>query len=104
MSEPFSEILAGGEWVRRGMVWHWRPNSELETGDDPEPPTYAPRDLIACPVCLARMDEHCRTKSGRGKEHRRRLVKRVCGCGGPIRPREPMCGFCRAEMAREDAA
>lgn len=99
---PLSEVLADGEWVRRGLIWHWQPNPDAEPEpEDEEPPAYIPHDLIACPACLARMDETCKTKGG--WSHATRLVKRVCSCGGPIRPREPMCGFCRAEMTRSVA-
>jgi hypothetical protein len=101
-----SDVLSGGEWVRVGLVWRWvaEPDAEPEP-DLPDPPSYLPADLIACPTCGARMDERCKTLNGDGPaDHRRRLVKRVCSCGGPVRPQEPMCGFCRAEMAREEAA
>lgn len=96
-----ADILSGGGWVRRGLVWHW-------VATEPEPdikeqPDYFPADLIACPVCLAKMDERCKGSS-RERDHKRRLVKRVCSCGGPLRPQEPMCGFCRAEMTIREAA
>lgn len=97
---PLTDILANGEWVRRGMVWHWRQNT-------PEPIVIEPRgyrahDLIACPFCLARMDESCKTEGG--WSHSTRLVKRVCSCGGALRPREPMCAYCRAEQTIREAA
>lgn len=95
---PLFSVLANGEWVRHGMIWRWHP-APPETVE--RPADFTPHDLIACPVCLARMDEHCRRSNGRGSAHAARLVKRVCVCGGPIRPKEPMCGFCRAEAARE---
>lgn len=95
---PVFDVLANGEWVRRGLVWHWKQN-EPETVVV-EPRDYFPSDLIACPTCLARMDEHCRRKSGKSGQHRSRLVARVCSCGSSIRPKEPMCGMCRAEMTR----
>lgn len=101
---PLSDMLANGEWVRRGMVWRWIQN---EPEPLPEPITRNPHDLIACPTCYARMDEFCKRPNGRGHSHDTRLVKRVCSCGMPVRSREPMCGFCRAEMAvsrREEAA
>lgn len=101
---PLSDVLAGGEWVRRGMIWHWESTPEAE----PEPElvedrtrNYRPHDLIACPACLARMDEPCR---GSRQSHTSRLVRRVCSCGEAVRPQEPMCGFCRAEMARGEVA
>jgi hypothetical protein len=98
---PVTDILANGEWVRDGLIWRWVQNQpEPEEAD---PPTYQPHDLIACPTCHARMDEHCKRKSGRQNEHSTRLVKRVCVCGGPVRPREPMCGWCRAEAERKAA-
>lgn len=89
--------LVNGKWVQRGMVWRWVQNAPVSTVR-----TYEPSELIACPTCRARMDERCRTSDG--ASHKRRLVKRVCSCGGPVRPREPMCGFCRAEMTVRSAA
>ncbi len=97
---PDTDELSGGEWVRNGLVWHWVETETPEPEDDR--PDYFPGDLIACPFCLARMDEGCRTSDGRS--HSTRLVKRVCSCGGSICPNEPMCGFCRAEASREVAA
>lgn len=99
--------LTNGYWAQRGMikVWvHVEPLIELK-----QEPTYDPRDLIACPTCHAHMDERCKGWDGRplSRSHGSRLVKRVCSCGMPVRFREPMCGFCRAEMAvsqREEAA
>ena len=101
---PSTDILANGEWVRRGLVWHWRANPAATNEPSvelKEVPDYLPRDLIACPKCFARMDESCKTDGG--WSHTTRLVKRVCSCGGTVRPREPMCGWCRAEMTRSAA-
>lgn len=95
---PVFTVLANGEWVRHGMIWRWHPAPDAE----PEVDEPDPHDLIACPTCMARMDEHCRSYDGR--DHAARLVKRVCSCGGPIRPREPICGWCRVEAAREAGA
>lgn len=92
---PVFDVLANGEWVRRGMVWHWVANEPPEKDEDG---AYTPHDLIACGTCYARMDERCKTTTG--KDHNRRLVKRVCACGGSIRPREQICGWCRAEQER----
>lgn len=94
--------LANGHWVRRNGVQVWMPNPAPET----KQPEVKPSDLIACPVCLARMDERCKKADGqdRRRTHSERLVKRVCSCGASVRPREPMCGFCRAEAAIEVAA
>lgn len=98
-----ADVLTDGEWVRKGLVWHWVANPHAEPEQvEFDPPTYAAHELIACPFCLARMDESCKTDGG--WSHASRLLKRVCACGGPVRPREPMCGFCRAEMARSDVA
>lgn len=89
-------ILDNGQWVRRGLVWHWQPSSTPPTKLDAA--TYRPHDLIACPACHARMDEPCKTK--KRTNHATRLVKRVCSCGDPVRQNEPMCPTCRAEIAR----
>lgn len=98
--------LVNGQWIRRGMVVVWQQNPKAEVEPDEQRPTYNPSELIACPTCHARMDESCEKRDGsvRRRSHGSRLVKRVCSCGGPVRPREPMCGFCRAEAAVEVAA
>jgi hypothetical protein len=89
------DALTNGQWVRRGLIWAWVENPH-KLGDRP---SWNPHDLIACPTCHARMDERCKTRLGKSAQsHDSRLVARVCGCGGPIRAREPMCGFCRADM------
>lgn len=95
------QALTNGQWVG-GLVKRWQPNPvELK----PER-RVNPHDLIACPKCLARMDERCKRADGtpRRGSHESRLVKRVCACGEPVRHVEPMCGFCRAEIALEEAA
>lgn len=93
-----ADVLAGGDWVRRGLVWHWvAAVPEPELVDDYQPnPGYRPADLIACVTCKARMDERCKG-SDRSRDHRRRLIKRVCSCGGPIEFTEDVCAFCRAD-------
>lgn len=99
------DVLAGGEWVQRGMVWRWQADPDIQP--EPEPKSYRPHDLIACPTCLARMDEKCRNNdvARPTRDHEARLVKRVCSCGGSVRPREAMCRLCEVEeMAREMAA
>lgn len=97
---PLFDVLANGEWVRRGLVWHWRQNAPEPTAVEVR--DYRPHDLIACPTCLARMDESCKTKGG--WSHTTRLVKRVCSCGTALRPPEKICGFCRAETTIREAA
>lgn len=87
-------ILDNGEWVRHGLVWRWEADDKPATTKEPR--DYRPSELIACPTCLAKMDERCKSKRGR-PDHSRRLVKRVCSCGGPIRPQEPICAYCRAD-------
>lgn len=97
--------LANGRWVRRSGVQVWVANPVLE----PKRPTFVPHELIACPTCLARMDEKCRQPDGANRRRTcaARLVKRVCSCGGRVRHKEEVCGFCRAEASindTEDAA
>lgn len=59
-------------------------------------------DLIACPTCRARMDEGCRTKSGRRTTpHGSRLVAKVCICGGKIDYHRKLCDSCRDAALRE---
>lgn len=92
--------LTDGQWVTVGAIKKWVPNpTALPVVDEPDPPTLLPRDLIACPTCLAKMDERCEGMS-RGRSHSARLVKRVCSCGDSLRPGEPMCGLCRVEQER----
>lgn len=69
------------------MVW-------LEGERHPRPAVNVHR-LVACPTCLARMDETCKTPSGQvTAEHGSRLVSRVCSCGGPVKPRHHYCDTC----------
>lgn len=97
MKRPESpEVLEGGEWVLRGLTMRWEPAPTRPISLPP--PLRQPHDLIACPTCLARMDEFCTRPGSKRHSHDTRLVKRVCACGGTVRPREPMCGFCRAEL------
>lgn len=65
--------------------------------------TPQPRDLIACPTCLALIHEPCRTRTGHHRfDHAERLVPRRCPCGEPI-PKvngQKWCPACRVEVDR----
>jgi hypothetical protein len=92
------DMLTNGEWVLRGAIRVWVENPRVQMTAD-----FRPHDFIACPTCHARMDERC-TGNKRNRDHSSRLVKRVCPCGNSLRANEPMCGICRAEMSRTEAA
>ena len=90
--------LTGGRWVlgpRRVLVW--------EVDKAPLPPEVAVHELIACPVCNARIDQTCKTATGhtRSRVHPARIVSRRCPCGGPVQPRRTLCQPCARENARE---
>jgi hypothetical protein len=93
------DMLTNGQWVLRGAIRVWVENPRVQMTAD-----FRPHDFIACPTCHARMDEKCQRRNGKESSHSSRLVRRVCACGASVRPREPMCGFCRAEMTTRKAA
>ena len=65
-----------GEWARTGLLWHWKPARKIA-------------DLIACPVCLAKITELCKTPNGwAAAEHEERLVSVRCSCGNPMATEE----------------
>ncbi|WP_425490171.1 zinc finger domain-containing protein [Nocardioides soli] len=67
-------------------------------------PGLTPADvakMIACPTCRARVDQMCRTTTGRTRSpHPTRLVIKRCPCGEPINPGRKVCDDCRAEARR----
>lgn len=110
MSTQASLGLTDGRWVPRGAILEWEPGELTPAGSMPAPeplPTLTPADvakMIACPVCLARVDQMCRTTTGRHRApHPARLVIKRCPCGEPIKAGRKVCDDCRAEARRVNA-
>lgn len=92
--------LTGGRWVTRGLIVVW----EADPTVLPEPESDHPADQIACPYCLAKASERCRTASGgRSGPHPQRILPRCCPCGGELSTRAAViCRQCRADRIREN--
>lgn len=66
-------------------------------------PEQRAHDLVACVTCHARVDEACRTSTGRRRRpHDLRVAPHLCPCGrrrgGPGRQ---LCDGCRDRLNRE---
>lgn len=57
-------------------------------------------ELIACPTCMAKVKESCKTSGGNvTAPHVDRLVPRRCECGGRVDAGKRVCEKCRVETA-----
>jgi hypothetical protein len=95
--------LTGGDWTVSGAIRIWEPGANQH-----EPaPTLTPADvaqMIACPVCRARVDRMCQTTTGRTRSpHPARLIIKRCPCGSPINAGRKVCNECRDEARRVNA-
>lgn len=94
--DPHGIGLSGGQWVpdRRGVM-RWEQTEEVL----PEPTPI--HELIACPTCHARVDETCKTATGRiTTPHGSRLTPRLCGCGVVLAKQKRLCSPCAEESSR----
>lgn len=98
--------LTDGRWVNVRGVMRWVPGEPEAPRERPRlvRPLLTPADvaqMIACPRCLARVCEPCRTRTGNSTTHTERLIPRRCLCGEPLRARKTLCEPCR-ELSRQD--
>lgn len=89
-SDISPDVLTDGHWETVRGVQRW-------VADDPMAPAVI-TGLIACPSCHARIDETCKTATGRvTTPHTVRLVPRLCPCGAGLpAPKRRMCDECSA--------
>lgn len=100
MKAPESpETLDDGAWVLRGLVKVWQPTPEPPA--PPAPKWVSVHDLIACPRCMARVDEPCRNRSARAAAHPERLAPRLCSCGELVKHNARQCAPCRSRSDLE---
>lgn len=103
--------LVGGSWKPVRGVLRWVPDAETVARDELEELRQRTRrgkkptsggDLVACPTCLARLSETCKTRGGNPTNpHRERLASRRCVCGDLLAPRKVYCEPCR-QRARKN--
>jgi hypothetical protein len=86
------------EWVLVDGIKVARPRLRAALGDVLTDADVA--QMIACPTCLAKVCESCRTASGNSTEHHLRLVPRRCRCGGLLEPKRTYCDPC-GDVARK---
>ena len=101
MTHPESpEALTGGVWtLGPNRVLVWVTVAEVLAAD-----RYDVGMLIACPTCHARVDQLCRTRTGRHRSpHLNRLVVKRCGCGERLGYNRKLCDGCRDGARRENA-
>lgn len=88
-----SDEIAQLEWVTVDGIKVARPRRRASPS---EPLTDADvAQMIACPTCLAKVCEPCRTASGNATEHQLRLIPRRCRCGSLLTGRL-YCDACAA--------
>jgi hypothetical protein len=90
-------------WELRGAVRVAVPAPQVNT----EVVARTVHDLIACATCRARVDESCKTSSGkRRRPHDLRFAPQLCPCGnsrgGPKRKLCPSCAEISTREAKRD--